>query len=80
MSIRDFAAHLGVSDRMVSKWEAAGATICPRPVNQHALDTSTRLADASARELFRLLLAGWACHWCGEYVESGVTHACKKGL
>lgn len=39
MSIREFAEHLGVSDRMVSKWEAAGEQICPRPVNQAALDT-----------------------------------------
>jgi DNA-binding transcriptional regulator YiaG len=23
MSVREFAAHLGVSDRMVSKWEAS---------------------------------------------------------
>ncbi|MFF4650898.1 SUMF1/EgtB/PvdO family nonheme iron enzyme [Streptomyces sp. NPDC001380] len=40
MSIRAFAAHLGVSDRMISKWEAGGEAIRPRPVNQAALDTS----------------------------------------
>lgn len=39
MSIREFAEQLGVSDRMVSKWEAAGEQIRPRPVNQAALDT-----------------------------------------
>ncbi|MGH3468647.1 MAG: helix-turn-helix domain-containing protein, partial [Thermocrispum sp.] len=38
MSIREFAAHLGVSDRMVSKWEAAGEHFQPRPMNQAALD------------------------------------------
>ncbi len=40
MSIREFAAHLGVSDRMVSKWESGGERIRPRPINQAALDTS----------------------------------------
>ncbi|MGH3433573.1 MAG: hypothetical protein ACRDQB_12135 [Thermocrispum sp.] len=34
MSVREFAQHLGVSDRMVSKWEAAGGQIRPRPVTR----------------------------------------------
>jgi hypothetical protein len=51
MSIRAFAAHLGVSERMVSKWEAAGAGIHPRPVNQAALDSS--LAASSSDEHVR---------------------------
>lgn len=50
MSVREFAAHLGVSDRMVSKWEAGGRRIRPRPINQQALDTSLRQADPDARE------------------------------
>ncbi len=61
MSLREFAAHLGVSDRMVSKWEAGGFRIRPRPVNQAALDTSLAQAgvDAHARfmELRRTLKA-----------------------
>ena len=36
MSIREFAAHLGISERMVSKWEAGREAIHPRPVNQAA--------------------------------------------
>ncbi len=40
MSLVEFAAHLGVDDRLVSKWEAGGAKVRPRPVNQAALDTS----------------------------------------
>lgn len=52
MSIREFAAHLGVSDRMVSKWEAAGEQIRPRPVNQAALDTSLRRSGPDVRERF----------------------------
>ncbi len=56
MSIRDFAAHLGVSDRMVSKWEAGGGDIHPRPVNQAALDTSLAKAAAEAKARFAVLL------------------------
>lgn len=57
LSVREFAAHLGVSDRMVSKWEGGGANIRPRPVNQAALDTSLRRADPGAQELFYAALA-----------------------
>jgi formylglycine-generating enzyme required for sulfatase activity len=52
MSVREFAAHLGVSDRMVSKWEAGGDSIRPRPLNQSALDTSLAMASAEARSRF----------------------------
>lgn len=56
MSLRDFAAHLGVSDRMISRWEAAGDQIQPRPVNQGALDTSLDRATEQERERFVALL------------------------
>lgn len=56
MSIRDFAAHLGVSDRMVSKWEAGGSNIHPRPVNQAALDTSLARSGSDAQARFGALL------------------------
>jgi helix-turn-helix protein len=51
MSIRDFATHLGISERMVSKWEAGGENLNPRPVNQAALDSSLAGSppDAQAR-------------------------------
>ena len=52
MSVREFAAHLGVSDRMVSKWEAAGEALRPRAMNQSALDTSLAMASADARSRF----------------------------
>lgn len=52
MSIREFAAHLGVSDRIVSKWEAGRSEIRPRPVNQAALDESLRRASPADRERF----------------------------
>ena len=52
MSVRDFAAHLGISDRMVSKWEAGGDAIRPRPLNQAALDTSLSMASADVNARF----------------------------
>lgn len=57
MSVRDFGAHLGVSDRMVSKWLAGGLDIMPRPVNQEALDTSLKMADPVVRQRFYAALA-----------------------
>lgn len=53
MSIREFAAHLGVSERMISKWEAGGENIHPRPVNQAALDTSLARSDPDTQARFR---------------------------
>ncbi|MFJ2775951.1 SUMF1/EgtB/PvdO family nonheme iron enzyme [Kitasatospora sp. NPDC087315] len=58
MSIESFAAHLGISARMVSKWEARGADITPRPVNQAALDTSLASSDPEVHERFARLTAG----------------------
>lgn len=55
MSLRDFANHLGVSARMVSKWEARRGGIRPRPVNQAALDESLRRAGDTDRERFAAL-------------------------
>ncbi|WP_433620948.1 SUMF1/EgtB/PvdO family nonheme iron enzyme [Nocardia sp. CA-120079] len=46
MSLIEFAAHIGVNPRVISRWEAGGANIRPRPVNQAALDTIlSRLND-----------------------------------
>jgi transcriptional regulator with XRE-family HTH domain len=55
MTVRDFAAYLGVSDRMVSKWEAGGTGLVPRPVNQAALDTCLDRASGDVRARF----SGW---------------------
>jgi formylglycine-generating enzyme required for sulfatase activity len=52
MSVRAFADHLGVSDRMISKWEAGGEQIIPRPVNQAALDTSLSRSTADVHTRF----------------------------
>jgi formylglycine-generating enzyme required for sulfatase activity len=55
MSIREFAAHLGVSERMISKWEAGRESIHPRPVNQAALDTCLTRSDPDAQARFSFL-------------------------
>jgi transcriptional regulator with XRE-family HTH domain len=52
MSIRDFAEHLGVSDRTVSKWEAGQDAVRPRPEMQAALDTALSRAPGEATERF----------------------------
>jgi formylglycine-generating enzyme required for sulfatase activity len=56
MSQRDFAAHLGINERMVSKWESGGEKINPRPVNQSALDASLASAPADVQERFTKIL------------------------
>jgi DNA-binding transcriptional regulator YiaG/tetratricopeptide (TPR) repeat protein len=53
MSLRDFAARLGVNERVVSKWEAGGTSVHPRPVNQQILDTTLAQADHSIQQRFR---------------------------
>jgi transcriptional regulator with XRE-family HTH domain len=65
MSVRAFAEYLGVSDRMVSKWEAGGAGIRPQPLNQAALDTCLDRLDDDMRQRFTehvaVVLAAEAC-------------------
>jgi formylglycine-generating enzyme required for sulfatase activity len=57
MSLREFAQHLGVSHRMVSKWEAGGERIQPRPVNQAALDTCLARAAPDVQTRFAAVVA-----------------------
>ncbi|MFE3178170.1 SUMF1/EgtB/PvdO family nonheme iron enzyme [Amycolatopsis sp. NPDC059090] len=52
MSLREFAAILGVSERMVSKWEERGAGITPRPINQASLDTIFTRSDPDVKARF----------------------------
>ncbi|MGL5863574.1 MAG: helix-turn-helix domain-containing protein, partial [Phycicoccus sp.] len=53
LSIEGFAERLGVSSRTVSKWEARGETLTPRPDTQAMLDTLLSWADAG--ELVRFV-------------------------
>ena len=52
MSVRTFAAYLGVNERTVTKWEAGGTAICPRPEMQSALDTALAQADNETQARF----------------------------
>jgi transcriptional regulator with XRE-family HTH domain len=49
MTVREFGAHLGVSHRMVSKWEAGAY---PRPGSEELLDTALRRASDEAQQRF----------------------------
>src|SRR5258706_12183057 len=73
MSVREFAALLGVTDRMVSKWEAEGPRIRPCPVNQAALDESLRRCTADELERFE----GWNA---ADLDERGRTTRVRWGL
>jgi len=56
MSVRAFAAHLGIAVRTVTKWEAGGAGTTPRPDTQALLDTVLQRATAEEQARFRHLL------------------------
>ncbi len=77
MSVREFAAHLGVSDRMVSKWEAGGEAMRPRAMNQAALDTSLAMANVDARTRFDQLAAGRAVQIAAVGPGIGVRHVVR---
>ena len=52
LSIREFAHRIGVSERMVSRWEAGGTNIRPRPINQEGLDTLLAAATEDEKSRF----------------------------
>jgi hypothetical protein len=56
MSVRDFADRLGISARAVSKWEAGGEYMVPRPDSQSILDTVLANTSSDIRSRFEQLL------------------------
>ncbi|MET8850344.1 helix-turn-helix domain-containing protein [Amycolatopsis sp. NPDC004625] len=56
MSVRDFAAYLGVSDRTVSNWEAGGVDYQPRGESQAVLDTALDRASDDVKARFAAVL------------------------
>ncbi|WP_082469254.1 SUMF1/EgtB/PvdO family nonheme iron enzyme [Sciscionella sediminilitoris] len=66
MSLREFAAHLGISERMISKWEAGKENIHPRPVNQGALDTCLKRCDPDIQSRFAAKTGGSLAAGAGE--------------
>jgi DNA-binding transcriptional regulator YiaG len=55
MSQRVFADQVGVSGRMVAKWDTAATPIRLRSANQQALDGLLSKADSNAQERFLAL-------------------------
>lgn len=80
MSIRAFAAHLGVSDRMVSKWESGGERIKPRTENQAALDMSLAASNAEVRTRFERLVGGAAAPIEGVQPRGRVRHLVRHPI
>ncbi len=59
MSVREFAAHLGVNDAAVSNWERRGELARLRYQTQQILDVDLARSDQEVRERFELIeLAG----------------------
>jgi transcriptional regulator with XRE-family HTH domain len=56
MSVRTFAAYLGVAERTVSTWEKAGRKTEPWPHNQAILDTALTQAGDEAQARFTKLI------------------------
>jgi DNA-binding transcriptional regulator YiaG len=80
MSVREFATHLGVSDRMVSKWEASGEAIRPRPMNQAALDTSLAMATQETRTRFNQLAGARTVHIESARPAVGIRHLVRHPI
>lgn len=56
LSLRDFAAHLGVAARTVSNWEKLGKDTVPQPHMQAILDTALDRSSEDAKFRFGLML------------------------
>jgi transcriptional regulator with XRE-family HTH domain len=56
MSLRDFAAYVGVSGRTVSNWEDGGASYHPRDESQAVLDTALGRASDDVKARFAAAL------------------------
>ena len=59
MSVREFAAFLGVPARTISKWEQHGGARQPRPAMQAVLDAALLRADTPARVRFAEAVNRW---------------------
>ncbi len=62
LSVRAFAARLGIAERTVSKWEKAGRDITPWPDSQALLDTCLAQAPDDAQARFAQLVDESARH------------------
>jgi transcriptional regulator with XRE-family HTH domain len=65
LSVREFARHLGVSDRVICKWEAVGSKITPRPFSQSLLDTALARSSDAVQARFIALIKNAYEHQAG---------------
>ncbi|MDT0459373.1 SUMF1/EgtB/PvdO family nonheme iron enzyme [Streptomyces sp. DSM 41527] len=77
-TVRGFAAAIGVSDRMVSKWEKGGENITPRPGNQAALDTLLTRSGLEVQERFAQLMTAKAAAGGDERTEALLTPGAQR--
>lgn len=56
MSVREFADHLGITSRMITRWSTGGRSIRPRPAYQAVLDESLNRCSPAERQRFERLL------------------------
>lgn len=74
LSLRAFAAHLGVAERTVSKWEKAGRSTTPWPESQAILDTALAHASDEAQARFvRLAESGALADASGRELSAAAT-------
>jgi len=57
MSVREFAEHLGVSARAVSRWAKLGASTVPRPYMQAILNAALAGAEEATQRRFDTFLS-----------------------
>jgi 3-keto-L-gulonate-6-phosphate decarboxylase/transcriptional regulator with XRE-family HTH domain len=69
LSVRDFAARLGINDKPVSNWESRGRRAQPRHETQQLLDLLLKGADDDAKARFELLLRQSAGDMGGKSAE-----------
>ena len=71
MSVRDFAAKLGIAPRTVSYWEARGAAITPLPETQEILDAALAAATPAAQQRFNSQLTPPTTEFTGAALYDG---------
>jgi transcriptional regulator with XRE-family HTH domain len=74
MGLRDFAAHTGIAERSISKWEAGSTAHNPRPGTQAILDTTLKNAPQEARTRFEAALGTGAIPAAAADPDPGKPH------
>ncbi|WP_159080308.1 helix-turn-helix domain-containing protein [Nocardia suismassiliense] len=76
LTVREFSRRMGVSTRMVSKWEAGGDSVHPRPSKQALLDAVLAGSSEQIRSRFtQAVHEHGRQNWAGEVRRLGDTSA-----